>query len=64
MRGQGAVGIDPVLLGTEVDAGQAEVDGKVRRLVETLGEVLDRAGKENRATNRVADEIARARIGR
>jgi leucine dehydrogenase len=42
----------------------AWVEGKVRRLVETLGEVLDRAGKENRATNRVADEIARARIGR
>jgi leucine dehydrogenase len=42
----------------------AWVEGKVWRLVETLGEVLDRAGKENRATNRVADEIARARIGR
>ncbi len=36
------------------------VDGKVERLVQTLGEVLDRAKSEKRATNRVADETARA----
>jgi leucine dehydrogenase len=40
----------------------AWVDGKVQRLVQTLGEVLDQAQKENRATNRVADELARMRI--
>ncbi len=40
----------------------AWVEGKVKRLVQTLGEVLDQAKAENRATNRVADEIARRRI--
>ena len=38
------------------------VDGKVNRLVETLGEVLDEASRSGEATNRVADRIARARI--
>jgi leucine dehydrogenase len=42
----------------------AWVDGKVSRLMETLGEVLDQAQREGRATNRVADAIARQRIGR
>lgn len=42
----------------------AWVDGKVTRLVATLGEVLDQAQREGRATNRVADAIARQRIGR
>jgi leucine dehydrogenase len=40
----------------------AWVEGKVQRLVQTLGEVLDQAQREGRATNRVADEIARNRI--
>ena len=40
----------------------AWVDAKVQRLVQTLGEVLDQAQREGRATNRVADEIARKRI--
>jgi leucine dehydrogenase len=40
----------------------AWVEGKVQRLVKTLGEVLDQAGSEGRATNRVADELARGRI--
>jgi leucine dehydrogenase len=40
----------------------AWVEGKVQRLVKTLGEVLDRAKSEKRATNRVADEIALRRI--
>ncbi len=38
------------------------VDAKVERLVKTVGEVLDQAQRENRATNRVADELARKRI--
>lgn len=42
----------------------AWVDGKLSRLMETLGEVLDQARREDRATNCVADEIARTRIGR
>jgi leucine dehydrogenase len=42
----------------------AWVDGKVTRLMETLGEVLDQAQREGKATNRVADAIARLRIGR
>ncbi len=41
---------------------RAWVDGKVTRLVETLGEVLDEAARSGEATNRVADRIARARI--
>jgi len=40
----------------------AWVEGKVQRLVKTLGEVLDQAKSEKRATNRVADEIALRRI--
>lgn len=40
----------------------AWVEGKVQRLVKTLGEVLDQAKSENRASNRVADELARKRI--
>ncbi|MEP7210521.1 MAG: Glu/Leu/Phe/Val dehydrogenase [Alphaproteobacteria bacterium] len=41
----------------------AWVEGKVQKLVETLGNVLDQARTEGRATNRVADDIARRRIG-
>ncbi|MEZ5937141.1 MAG: Glu/Leu/Phe/Val dehydrogenase [Hyphomonadaceae bacterium] len=41
----------------------AWVEQKVQKLVETLGEVLDTAASEGRAPNRVADEIARRRIG-
>ncbi len=40
----------------------AWVEQKVLRLAQTLGEVLDQAKADGRATNRVADEIARARI--
>ncbi len=40
----------------------AWVGAKLDRLVETLGEVLDQAQREGRATNRVADEIAKQRI--
>ena len=42
----------------------AWVEAKVQRLMGTLGEVLDQAQRESRATNRVADAIARQRIGR
>ena len=38
------------------------VEAKLQRLIQTLGEVLDQAQREGRATNRVADEIARSRI--
>ena len=41
----------------------AWVEDKLQRLIKTLGEVLDQAAREGRATNRVADEIARNRIG-
>ena len=41
----------------------AWVEGKLQKLVETLGDVLDQARKEGRATNRVADDLARRRIG-
>ena len=39
-------------------------DGKPQAMDRTLREVLDQAKSENRATNRVADAIARKRIGR
>jgi leucine dehydrogenase len=41
----------------------AWVEAKVQRLIRTLGEVLDQAQREGRAANRIADEIARGRIG-
>ena len=40
------------------------VDEKVHRLMQTLGEILDKALSSGRPTNKVADEIARQRIGR
>lgn len=38
------------------------VEAKLQRLIQTLGDVLDQAQREDRAANRVADEIARSRI--
>jgi hypothetical protein len=38
------------------------VEAKLQRLIQTLGDVLDRAQREGRAANRVADAIARGRI--
>ena len=38
------------------------VDGKLDALMNTLSEVFDQARQERRATNRIADEIARQRI--
>jgi leucine dehydrogenase len=40
----------------------AWVEAKVRRIGETVGEVLDQAARERRAPNRVADDIARRRL--
>jgi leucine dehydrogenase len=40
----------------------AWVEGKLQKLVQTLGDVLDQARTEGRATSRVADDIARRRI--
>jgi len=40
----------------------AWVEAKLQRLIQTLGDVLDQAQREDRAANRVADEIARSRI--
>ena len=40
------------------------VDGKLETLMRTLGEVLDEALSTDKPTNRVADAIARRRIGR
>ncbi|KCZ54826.1 amino acid dehydrogenase [Hyphomonas beringensis] len=40
------------------------VDGKLETLMHTLGEVLDEALSTDKPTNRVADAIARRRIGR
>lgn len=40
----------------------AWVEGKVSRMIQTLGEVIDRSEAERRPTHEIADEIARARI--
>ena len=40
----------------------AWVETKLQRLIQTLGDVLDQAQREDRAANRIADEIARSRI--
>jgi leucine dehydrogenase len=49
-----------------LDAGEAFdpawVEGKLARLMETLGEVLDRSKAERRPSDQVANEMARARI--
>jgi len=42
----------------------AWVEARLQRLMATLGEVMDQALREGRAVNRVADAIARRRIGR
>jgi leucine dehydrogenase len=51
-----------------LDRGEAYdpawVEAKLSRLTQTLGEVLDRSADERRPSNEVADEEARARIGR
>jgi leucine dehydrogenase len=59
INGGGIINVAAEISGTY---DPAWVDGKVQRLVQTLGEVLDQAKAENRPTNRVADEIARRRI--
>ncbi len=59
INGGGIINVAAEISGTY---DPAWVEGKVQRLVLTLGEVLDRAKSEKRATNRVADETARARI--
>ena len=46
------------------DYEEAWVAAKLDALMETLGEVLDTALEAGEPTNRVADRIARARIGR
>ena len=51
-----------------LEAGEAFdpawVEGKLSRLMETLGEVLDRSRDERRPAEEVAGEIARARLAR
>lgn len=59
INGGGIINVAAEISGTY---DPAWVDGKVQRLVQTLGEVLDQAKSEKRASNRVADEIARRRI--
>ena len=59
INGGGIINVAAEISGTY---DPAWVEGKVQRLVQTLGEVLDQAKAENRPTNRVADQIARQRI--
>lgn len=59
INGGGIINVAAEISGTY---DPAWVEAKVQRLVQTLGEVLDQAQREGRATNRVADEIARRRI--
>jgi leucine dehydrogenase len=59
INGGGIINVAAEISGTY---DPAWVEGKVQKLVETLGSVLDQARSEGRATNRVADDIARRRI--
>jgi leucine dehydrogenase len=59
INGGGIINVAAEIAGTY---DPAWVEAKVQRLVQTLGEVLDQAGTEGRATNRVADETARRRL--
>jgi leucine dehydrogenase len=60
INGGGIINVAAEISGTY---DPAWVEGKVQKLVETLGDVLDQAKRDGRATNRVADDIARRRIG-
>ena len=59
INGGGIINVASEISGT---FDPAWVEAKLQRLMLTLGEVLDQAQREGRATNRVADELARQRI--
>lgn len=64
INGGGIINVAAEIIG--IEAGKpfdgAWVEGKLARLTETLGEVLDRSLAEKRPTHEVADEMAKARI--
>ena len=59
INGGGIINVASEISGT---FDPAWVEAKLQRLMLTLGDVLDQAQREGRATNRVADELARQRI--
>lgn len=60
INGGGIINVAAEISGTY---DPAWVETKVQKLAQTVGEVLDAALSEDRPPNRVADEIARRRIG-
>ena len=61
INGGGIINVASEISGTY---SRGWVDSKLDELIETLGEVLDRALKEGRPTSDVADEMARERIAK
>jgi leucine dehydrogenase len=59
INGGGIINVASEISGTY---DPAWVEAKLQRLIQTLGDVLDQAQREDRAANRIADEIARSRI--
>lgn len=66
INGGGIINVAAEIRALDQDAAYdpAWVEAKLSRLVETLGEVLDRSTDEKRPSNEVADEVAKSRIGR
>jgi len=64
INGGGIINVAAEILGIEAGTtfDGAWVAAKLDRLIETLGEVLDRSLAEKRPTHEVADEMAKARI--
>lgn len=65
INGGGIINVAAEIRGIETGGAYdpAWVEGKLARLMQTLGEVLDRSAAERRPADEVAVEIARARIG-
>ncbi len=61
INGGGIINVAAEISGTY---DPAWVDGKLSKLMETLDEVFTISSQKTKATNRVADDIARLRIGR
>lgn len=61
INGGGIINVSAEISG---DYSPAWVTGKLDRLMQTLDEVFTKSSQENRATNRVADDMARHKIGR
>jgi leucine dehydrogenase len=66
INGGGIINVAAEIRALDADGAYdpAWVEAKLSRLMQTLGEVLDRSKAEKRPSNEVADEVARSRISR